>query len=360
MTSTKIVTISDIPAPYRENIHVKLNQIYYNNYQVFYCAESQYHRLWKINYGNYNKTFLKKSLFGKGTKYLNIDIIKSLNHFNPDVVITAGFFPTMLIAFLWCKAHNKKHLVYTDGTLKSEEHLTILHKLVRKLVYRFTDAYLGASKKSLDLYNSYNITNEKLFISPLCANNIYFKQFHQTPKKYELMFCGQFIDRKMPFFFINTVKLVKESLPCRVVLVGDGILKELMLQELNINNIEYNYLGFVQSEKLPSIYASSKIFLFPTKYDAWGLVANEACAVGVPVITCDNAGAANELIINDYNGYVLPLDEKVWAEHIVSLLTNNTLYDKFSDNAFDSVQAYNYDSAVEGIRNAVQYAQNKK
>lgn len=355
----KIAMICNIPAPYREEVHIKLNQKYGNNYQVYYCAEIESNRFWKIKYGNYNKTFLKKSLIGKSSIYLNIDVIKSLNHFNPDVVLTGGFFPTMLIAFLWCKLHNKKHLVYTDGTLKSEEHLTFLHTLIRKLVYRFTDAYLGVSKKSLALYNSYNVTNEKLFISPYCANNNYCKQFRQTPKQYDLMFCGQFIERKMPFFFINTVKLVKALLPCKVVLVGDGNLKESMVKALKDNNIEYHYPGFIQAEELSSVYASSKVFLFPTKYDAWGLVANEACAVGVPVITCDAAGAANELVLHGYNGYVLPLDEKIWADHIVKLLSDNTLYKTFSDNAFSSVQRYNYDVAASGIVDAVNYSLNK-
>lgn len=362
MTLPRVAMISNIPSPYREETHVILNKKLAADYHVFYCAHTESNRLWDIKYGNYSKTFLKKSTFNFKSKsvYFNFDIIRSLNRFDPDVVITAGFFPTMLMAFIWCKLHHKKHIVYTDGTLKSEEHLTFFHKLIRRLVYRFTETFIGVSRKSLELYKSYKVKSKKLFLSPYCADNKYLQQFRETPKKYDVIFCGQLIDRKLPFFFINTIKLVNATMPCKVLLIGAGELKDEVIQAFNENNIDYNYPGFVQSECLPPLFSSAKLFVFPTKYDAWGLVANEACAFGIPVITCENAGAANELIINEYNGYVLPLDEKTWAEHIIKLLSDDVLYNKLSRNAFDSVQKYNYESAVDGILDAVNFTQNKK
>lgn len=357
MTSPKIAMITNIPSPYREETYSILNEYLKNSYHVYYCALVEPNRLWKISNGNYNKTFLKKSIFKFKNKsiYLNIDIIKELMNFNPDVIITAGFSPTMLLAFLWAKFRRKKHIAFTDGTIDSEKSLSKIHKWVRKFVFGYTDAFIGASKKSLKLYVSYNISNEKIFLSPLCINNDLYKQGGEIPKKYDIIFSGQFIDRKMPFFFIDVVKLVNESTPCKVILIGSGELKEKMLNKLKELNIEYSYPGFIQQEQLPFIYGSAKILLFPTKNDPWGVVANEACAVGLPVITCENAGAANELIINDYNGYVLPLDEKVWAEHIVNLLKNNTLYKKLSENAIISVKEFNHKNAAAGILGAINF-----
>lgn len=356
--SPKVAMICNIPSPYREQTHVILQSKLGSAYHVFYCAHTESNRLWNIKYGNYDKTFLKKSTFKIRNKaiYVNLDIIKSLRRYNPDVVITAGFFPTMLLAYLWCKFNKKKHIVYTDGTLKSEAHLTFLHRLIRRIVYKGTHAFIGVSKKSLDLYKSYQIKPEKLFLSPYCADNQNLEKFRTTAKKYDVIFCGQLIDRKMPFFFINTIKLVNATRSCKVLLVGDGNLKAEVMRSLEENKIDYHYPGFVQTEDLPPLFASSKVFAFPTKYDAWGLVANEACAFGIPVITCDNAGAANELIINGYNGYVLPLDENIWAEHIIKLISDPLLYEKLSTKAFDSVQPYNYEYAVEGVLNAVEFA----
>jgi glycosyltransferase involved in cell wall biosynthesis len=55
-------------------------------------------------------------------------------------------------------------------------------------------------------------------------------------------------------------------------------------------------------------YAAADIFIFPTFYDAFGMVITEAMASGLPVITSGMAGAA-ELIDNGVNGFVV---EPAW------------------------------------------------
>jgi glycosyltransferase involved in cell wall biosynthesis len=360
MIVPRIAMITNIPSPYREGMHILLNEKFRNNYHVFYCAMSEPNRLWIIGNSTYNKTYLKRSVinFKNRSIYLNTDIIKELNNYNPDVIITAGFSPTMLLSFLWSKFHGKKHIAFTDGTVDSEKSLGKIHRWVRKFVYRYTHGFIGASKKSLELYVSYNVSNEKMFLSPICINNELYRQARGVEKKYDIIYSGQFIDRKMPFFFIDVIKLINDSLPCKVILIGSGELKEKMLNRLEELNIDYSYPGYIQQEQLPLIYGSAKILLFPTKFDAWGITANEACAAGIPVITCENAGAANELIINDYNGYVLPLDEKIWAQHVVKVLSDSSIYKNLSDNAVISVSNYNYEKSVNGILNAVDFVTN--
>ena len=353
--------LTGIPSPYREETHARLSQKLGTNYHVFYCAPIESNRLWKINHQSYSRTFLKRTAvrLKKESIYFNFDIIKALNAFNPDVVITAGFPPTMLLAFIWTKFRGRKHIPFTDATIKSEEGLTFIHKWVRKLVYSFSDSFIGASTKSMDLYLSYKVKAHKIFLSPLCINNCVYKEGASSKKRYEIMFSGQFIDRKMPLFFVEVVRLVNESHPCKVILIGSGELKDEIISRLNELQIEFDYPGFIQQDQLPSTYSSARVLLFPTKNDPWGVVANEACAVGVPVITCENAGVAHELIIHGQNGFILPLDPRVWAEHIITLLTNITLYDRFSHNAVTSVQVYNYENAVDGIWQAIEYAHNQ-
>ena len=57
--------------------------------------------------------------------------------------------------------------------------------------------------------------------------------------------------------------------------------------------------GFAAQRELPDLYRSAKVFLFPTLADVWGVVANEACAAGLPVIVSPHAGVAGELVRDD-------------------------------------------------------------
>jgi glycosyltransferase involved in cell wall biosynthesis len=47
-------------------------------------------------------------------------------------------------------------------------------------------------------------------------------------------------------------------------------------------------IGFVAQEDLPSLYAGSIMFIFPTLYEGFGMPVLEAMSVGTPVITADD------------------------------------------------------------------------
>lgn len=50
-----------------------------------------------------------------------------------------------------------------------------------------------------------------------------------------------------------------------------------------------HFTGFVQDEHLPYIYAGADFFVFPSKYEGFGLPPLEAMAYGVPVLSSDAA-----------------------------------------------------------------------
>ena len=66
--------------------------------------------------------------------------------------------------------------------------------------------------------------------------------------------------------------------------------------------------------------------MLPTREDIWGLVINEAMAYGLPVITTDRCVAGLDLVENDVNGYIVPVeDDAALAEKINTLFTKDFL-----------------------------------
>ena len=73
------------------------------------------------------------------------------------------------------------------------------------------------------------------------------------------------------------------------------------------------------TSEIAKYYAAADAFVFPTTYDAFGMVVLEAMAAGLPVLSSNQAGAA-EVIDSGKNGFVAPLAE--WVESSAMLLKN--------------------------------------
>ncbi|MFC1566303.1 glycosyltransferase family 4 protein [bacterium] len=64
-----------------------------------------------------------------------------------------------------------------------------------------------------------------------------------------------------------------------------------------------------ETNELNKFFAASDIFVFPTEYEPFGLVAVEAMSSGLPIIVSSCAGVA-ELIQDGENGYLLDLNDR--------------------------------------------------
>ncbi len=353
----KVFFITNIPAPYREKIHEIVGKTAHIDYTVIYCRSIEKNRSWKFDLGKYKKIFLNSTQLTIGAKtiYIGFGILNYLFKEKPDIVITGGFNLPMILAFLYAKIFRKKHIAYTDAWPGSEVNLKFHHKLLRKLVYPRSDAFIGVSDKSFTLFQQYTPKakdSKRCYHSYLCANNDQF--YSDANKKFDLLYCGQFIDGKLPFFMHDVVMEIKKTLPdINILLIGNGILYKQTIQAFEDSHIKYLSPGFVQPDQLPEYFSKCKILLFPTKRDAWGLVANEACAASMPVITTPYAGVKGELVIDNVNGFILEPDVTTWSKKIIELLTNDDKYSVFSMKARKSSLKYNYQAAADGIVKAI-------
>lgn len=361
----RIVIVTNMPAPYRNPIFKNMANRYHDDFLVIYSTKAEPNRTWKFDNLEFNHIYLKENIIGgtEGLSYIhnNPDVWSLLKDFNPDAIITTGFNPTHLYAWLFSVIHRKKHIVMTDGWIESEKKLTWVHRFVRKIVFATSHAFIGASKNSLDLYRSYNLKDASLFQSHLCVeNSLFLNDKSVEHREYDLMFSGQFTARKMPLFFAEVVKKVKDKIPnIKILILGNGPLKDEFFAFLEKYDINFNYAGFVTQKELPTYYSNSKLFLFPTLLDAWGVVVNEAMASGTPVITTPYAGVVNDLIINNENGFILPTDIDTWASHAINILNSHDLWNIMSKNARTHVLGYNFEIATQGIIDAINYASKK-
>lgn len=80
--------------------------------------------------------------------------------------------------------------------------------------------------------------------------------------------------------------------------------------------------------------------VFPSYFEGFpnGLV--EALSVGLPVIGLEKSSGVNELIVNEYNGFLVEFDINKFAEKIAMLINKKEMRIKMGCNAIESVQKY--------------------
>jgi glycosyltransferase involved in cell wall biosynthesis len=101
-------------------------------------------------------------------------------------------------------------------------------------------------------------------------------------------------------------------------LCGSGELEEALRAEVarrGLGGLEFT--GWLGADAVAHTLASSLALILPSIEEQWGLVINEALALGVPVLCSDNVGARDTLVRTAVNGYVFEPDN---AEGLAQLM----------------------------------------
>ncbi len=139
---------------------------------------------------------------------------------------------------------------------------------------------------------------------------------------------------------IKSFKIINESIPSKLVLVGDGPERakmERLSRELNISS-DVNFLGNLKSTK--EVLNISDLFMLPSSSESFGLAALEALACGVPVIAT-NKGGIPEVVEHGKSGYLSKVgDFKDMSKNALSILNDEKNHLEFKNNAIDSAKKF--------------------
>jgi glycosyltransferase involved in cell wall biosynthesis len=355
----RIALVTNKPTPYRIPVFERLAKMPDVTLRVIFCSEREPNRLWDLPPMEFDHVFLREHFSTKGQRYIhnNVDVLSALRRFVPDVIITTGFNPTQLYAFAYAMMIRSAHVAFTDGTLASEQSLGKLHRFVRRVVYARTGAYVSPSLGGQRLYESYRVPKERCFRSCLAIDNGRFApDAGQEQKRFDFFFCGRIEAVKNPVFALNVAHETAKRLGRKtsILFAGSGTEENSIksIASLQSDLVDIAFRGFAAQKELPALYQSARLFLFPTLSDPWGVVVNEACAAGLPVITSPNAGVVGELVRDDEDGFVCPLDVALWADKAAFLLSDEAAWQRHSMRSLALVAEYSYENAARGLFDA--------
>ncbi len=183
----------------------------------------------------------------------------------------------------------------------------------------------------------YGIDTNKIRIVPNGVDTEKFKPTNDlTSAKHQfslgdepcVLFVGSLIPRKgLPLLINAAKKIVKQQANTKFLIVGDGPLKNFLIDSLKCANLLGNFvfLNKLSEDSLVALYNSVDAFALPSIQEGQGIVLLEAQACGKPVVAFD-IGGVNEAVKNGETGLLVELgNTEAFAEALLKLLTDRAL-----------------------------------
>jgi len=144
---------------------------------------------------------------------------------------------------------------------------------------------------------------------------------------------------------LRAFAIAREQIPCRLVILGDGRLKEMLLnlaEKLGISNF-VSFPGLVSN---PFAYLSrSKVFVLSSLREGMPHAMIEALSIGLPVVCTDCHSGPREILRQGRGryGFLVPMkDAKAMSRAIVKVLSG----DFSMGNPSEVVEAYTIERSV--------------
>ena len=155
--------------------------------------------------------------------------------------------------------------------------------------------------------------------------------------KYRLLYVGKIEERRNSLWLIELLQAVISEENVELVVIGTGEKKylEKFMKKARpyIESGNLIYLPQVSQKDLTLIYPNCDLFVFPSRYEIFGMVLLEAMYFGLPVISSLNGGSSI-LIQNEINGIIMPdFNVSCWANKIKELIHKSAYGEQIGDQA---------------------------
>lgn len=141
----------------------------------------------------------------------------------------------------------------------------------------------------------------------------------------------------------------------RLILVGDGPLREAVREELAPLGLAAHTPGYVAYGELPRWYAMADVFVHPSPDEPWGVSVNEAMACGLPVVAAEGVGSAHELIKYGVTGAVFADgDCRGLAQELSFLETDPARRHDMGKACLSAIDNWHYRHTIASFQQAIQ------
>lgn len=246
----------------------------------------------------------------------------------PDAVFIPGWsFEICRQCLTWCRQQSVPAILMSESKFDDEPRFWFKERLKEWLCVRHFEAALVGGEAHKDYAEYLGIPGDRIFTGYDVVDNTHFetgadqarcnpnetrKAFPCIPYRPYFIAVSRMVQRKNILGLISAYKQYVDNAEDRsnawdLVICGNG--PQLQLIREAVVNSELNghvhLPGFLPYLEMPAWYGMARAFVHPALQEQWGLVVNEACASGLPVIVSKTVGARYDLVEDGKNGFLI-------------------------------------------------------
>lgn len=275
-------------------------------------------------------------------KKSNLDIYHGLSHELPLGINSATCKSVVTIHDLIYKFHPEDF-----GWIDRK-----IYDLKFKHACRHADHIIAISNSTkYDLMMQYGVEERKISVVYQSCSEEYLRTVSEEEcsrirLKYNLpetflLSVGSIISRKNILAAVKAVELLKGIISLPLVIVGGGgEYKETVKEYIRENHLEDRIIfpPYISNEDLPAIYQMAKIFIYPSRYEGFGIPIIESLYSHTPVITTRMSSLAEAAGPGAW--YCHPDQPESIADGIVRICTNKGMEESLIEDGYAHVQKF--------------------
>lgn len=263
-----------------------------------------------------------------------------LDQIKPSLLVIPGWgFLVSRTALKWSQMHHVPAILMSESKWDDEPRQWWKEALKSWLYVKKFNAALVGGELHRDYLVQLGLPKERIFLGYDAVDNDYFMEQsslakqnslvvrqHQPaiPEKLYFLAATRFIPRKNVLCLIKAYADYRQqvgSTAWDLVICGSGKEETQIRQLIEHFAIEsfVHLPGFITYQNMGAWYGFAGAFIHPALQEQWGLVINEACASGLPILCSETVGA-RELVCNYENGFLFdPHDAAAITDAMVKM-----------------------------------------
>jgi glycosyltransferase involved in cell wall biosynthesis len=163
------------------------------------------------------------------------------------------------------------------------------------------------------------------------------------PGEIKVLYAGRLTKEKGADLLVESFLRAYAADPrLHLLLAGGGPEEEMLRERLGE---QATFLGWLEGDELPRVYASADIFLFCSRTDTFGQVLVEAGASGLPVVAVDEGGPSS-IVVDGESGRLCEAQPAMLAAAIQQLADSPAWRAKLGRQGREAARARTWEASM--------------